>query len=108
VSGTLLGVEGEVHGEMGAKIGGGLLEAAGAVLGTVAAFIGIGDSDPNCDGTVLLRVLTFLPGELKPQSIGPALETTRSPSECGNDPHTTVVYGVRAFKHHLPPGVFSA
>jgi hypothetical protein len=43
----------------------------------------------------VVSVVTFLPGELKPQKIGPILETAKSPSEWGNDPHTTVEYSVR-------------
>jgi hypothetical protein len=78
-----------------AQIEGAIIGAVGSVLGTIGGVIGITDSDPNCDGEVFKRVLMFLPGELKPGTrIGPVVETARSPSECGNDPHTTVVYSI--------------
>jgi hypothetical protein len=74
--------------------------AVGGVLGGLAGILGFSPSDPNCNGEVLNRTIPFLPGGFDtrfPASIpGPAGgETSRSPSECGNDPHSTVVYGVR-------------
>ncbi len=77
------------------KVGDAILGAVGGVLSTIGGLV-LGESDPNCDGEVLSRTLSFLPGELKPQFIGPNLETAKSPSECGNDPHSTVTYGIQS------------
>jgi hypothetical protein len=84
-----------------AGIVGGVISLVGGVIATIGTAIG-SDSDPNCDGEIFTRVFTFGPGEFTPHSIGPVLESVRSPSECGNDPHTTVAYGFRAFKHKIP------
>jgi hypothetical protein len=84
-----------------AGIVGGIIGLVGGVVALIGTVIG-SDSDPNCDGEILTRVFTFAPGEFKPQSIGPVTETVRSPSECGNDPHTTVTYGIKAFRHKFP------
>ena len=75
------------------KIGDAVVGAVGGVLSTIGGLI-LGESNPDCDGEVLSRTLSFLPGELKPQSIGPNLETAVSPEECGNPPRSTVVYGL--------------
>jgi hypothetical protein len=95
LSGGVLAVAGEITNDLAAKAGAAFVGVVGGVLGTMGGIIGLGSSDPNCDGEVLTRSLTFLPGELQsPKFIGPTTETTKSPSECGNDPHTTVTYGV--------------
>jgi hypothetical protein len=72
-----------------------IIGAIGGVLETIGEIVGIHSSDPDCDGQVLFRWLPFLPGTLGPTKIGPTVETVRSPSKCGNDPHTTVIYSIR-------------
>jgi hypothetical protein len=70
-------------------------------------------SDPFCSGEIFTHPFLFPPLELKPQTIGPLPETAKSPSDCGNDPHTTVTYGIQAVQsnikdilHHHPPPSF--
>jgi hypothetical protein len=80
---------------------GALFGVASGVLGGLAGLLGFTPSDPNCNGEVLTRTFAFQPGELAKResfTIGPAIppETAKSPSECGNDPHSTVIYGIRA------------
>jgi hypothetical protein len=94
VVGAIATVEGIILKSTLEEIAGAIVSGFGGVLATIGTAIGISDPNPNCDGEVLTRTLSFLPGELKPQSIGPILETAKSPSECGNDPHSTVVYGL--------------
>jgi hypothetical protein len=71
-----------------------VLGAVGSALEGIGELLGWHPSDPNCDGEVLSRVWAFPPGTLNgtPQSLGPVTETSRSPSECGQDPHSTVTY----------------
>jgi uncharacterized protein with PIN domain len=76
----------------------GVLGAVSGVLGGLAGILGWAPSDPNCNGEILTRTISFLPGELAqrdPLFIGPSLETAKSPSECGNDPHSTVTFGCK-------------
>jgi hypothetical protein len=77
----------------------GIFGAASGVLGGLAGLLGFTPSDPFCNGDVVPpRTLTFLPDAFEnrfPSSSSPTSETARSPSECGNDPHSTVIYGVR-------------
>lgn len=80
----------------------GILGAASGVLSGIAGILGWSPSDPNCNGEVFTRVFTYAPGHLSQQApliVGPATETARSPSECGNDPHSTVVYCVQEVQH---------
>jgi len=65
------------------------------VLETIGEIVGIHSSDADCDGLVLFRHMDFLPGRLGPVSDGPTVETTRSPSKCGNDPHIPMIYSIR-------------
>jgi hypothetical protein len=88
------GLEGAVNKSLAQQVVGGIVASVGGVLATIGGILGLPDPNPDCDGEVLTRTLSFLPGELKPQLIGPILETAKSPSECGNDPHSTVVYGL--------------
>jgi len=100
LSGGVLAVAGEIEEDLAAKVGAAFLGVVGGVLGTMGGIIGLGSSDPNCDGEVLTRVLTFLPGQLQaPRFVGPTTETAKSPHECGNDPHTTVTYGITFVRH---------
>jgi hypothetical protein len=72
-----------------------LLSAVGGALGIIGQIIP--ESNPNCAGPVAVRTIVFLPGQLQgmEQTFGPVLETQRSPSECGNDPHSTIIYSAR-------------
>jgi len=98
-SGVLIGavMEGQT-----AKIAGAFFEIVGSAFGAVAGVVGVGlpDSNPDCNGEVFTRTLVFLPGELKgnmfvpPSGQLPMTETAKSPSECGNDPHTKVRYHI--------------
>ena len=76
-----------------------ILGEAGTVFGLLGALvhIAVGNSNPDCSGAVLVRSFTFRPGELltAPQTVGPVQESQRSPSECGNDPHSTVIFALR-------------
>jgi hypothetical protein len=79
---------------------GALFGAVSGVLSGLAGLLGFTPSDPNCNGEILTRSFAFLPGELANRvafTIGPTIpaETAKSPSECGNDPHSTVTYGVQ-------------
>jgi hypothetical protein len=57
----------------------------------------IGHSNPDCSGAVVVRSFVFKPGELltAPASAGPLPETQSSPSECGNNPQSTVTFAFR-------------
>jgi hypothetical protein len=101
VTGGVEALVGELLEEAAVKIVGGIIATVGGVLSTIGVGIGVSDSDPACDGEVFTRVFTFLPGELNagtpskfipPLGEPPMTETARSPSECGNDPHTEVRY----------------
>jgi len=63
----------------------GVIGTAGEVLGWI-----VGTSDPNCDGEVLSQPFFFDRGELARRAPFTVTNdyTSRSPSECGNDPHT--------------------
>ncbi len=71
-----------------------ITSAIGGVLTSIGEALGFGDSNPDCSGPVASRTVPFLPGQLSDvaQTLGPVTETQRSPSECGNDPHSTIVY----------------
>jgi len=71
-----------------------ILSAVGGVIGGIGEFLGIKPSDPDCHGPVATRTMLFSSGQLNgtSQSVGPVTETERSPSVCGNDPHSTVIY----------------
>ena len=71
-----------------------LLGATTAALEGIGELLGWHPSDPNCDGEVLTRTWVFPPHTLNgdPQLMGPVQETSKSPSECGQDPHSTVTY----------------
>jgi hypothetical protein len=69
----------------------GVIGTAGEVLGWI-----VGESDPNCNGEILSQPFFFDRGELAqraPFTI-PNEYTSRSPSECGNDPHTHLSFMV--------------
>jgi hypothetical protein len=93
----------------------GVFSALSGVLGGLAGLFGWKPSDPNCNGAVLGRNFVYHPGELARKgslSTEPTLETAKSPSECGNDPHATVTYGVHSAPFPLvgdgrlrPPGI---
>jgi NAD-dependent oxidoreductase involved in siderophore biosynthesis len=79
----------------------GILGAASGVLSGLAGLLGFAPSDPNCNSEVLTRAFGFQPGELAKRAsftFGPTIppETAKSPSEYGNDPHFTIIYGIRA------------
>lgn len=96
LAGVGFGIAGEITKDLSFKIAGAILSAVGGVLATIGGVIGIEDPNPDCDGEVFTRVMPFLPGELRSQLIAfPFPETAQSPSECGGDPHTSVVYAVR-------------
>jgi len=97
-----IGGAGTVVADDDGKIVSAIVGVVGGVIGAIGGLIGLESSDPNCDGEVFTRVLTFPAGQIAPQSIGPTTETAKSPSECGNDPHTTVTYGIRFFRHKIP------
>jgi hypothetical protein len=81
------------------KLEQGIVAAISASFEGIAELLGWRPSDPNCNGEVFTRTLAFPPGELAKRAvitIGPSTETAKSPSECGNDPHSTVIYGIRA------------
>ena len=83
----------------------GILGAASGVLGGLAGILGFTPSDPNCNGEILSRAFAFKPGELAervPVLLGPSTETSKSPSECGNDPHSTVTYGCKSAEPPQP------
>jgi hypothetical protein len=95
VLGVLAGLEAtHFAGLVASKVEEGILAAVGGVLTAIGEIIGIHESNPNCEGPVAARTIVFLPGQLggTTQSLGPVTETQRSPSDCGNDPHSTVVY----------------
>ncbi|GEM_PF-3645430 len=99
VGGAVVGVVGglDAAGFAGldpSKLEVGLLEATAAALEGIGELLGWHSSNPNCDGEVASRVWTFPPGVLTggPQLLGPVVETSRSPSECGQDPHSTITY----------------
>jgi hypothetical protein len=75
-------------------------KAEALVLGAAGAAVealGFHSSDPDCRGPVATRLWFWTPGNLtdREQTLGPVAETERSPSECGNDPHSTVTYLAR-------------
>ena len=75
-----------------------ILSGVGGVLAGIGELLGIKESDPDCRGPVAAHPFVFLPGQLtgsNTQTFGPILETQRSPSQCGNDPHATVTYAAR-------------
>jgi hypothetical protein len=80
-------------------IEGKILGAAGTVFGLLGGLVKsvVGNPNPDCSGAVLLRTFAFNPGDLAkaPPSMGPVPETEASPSECGNDPHSTVTFAFR-------------
>jgi hypothetical protein len=87
-----------------AEVEGAIIGAIGGALTTFFQAVGIHFSDPFCNGEVFTRFHFFPAGQLKTQLIGPITETAKSPSECGNDPHTTVVYSfteLRRPTHHF-------
>lgn len=95
--GEVLGAAGtleELHafGLDGGKIELKIVGAAGTIFGLLGDLIG--NSNPDCSGAVLVRSFTFKPGEigLAAPTVGPVIETQSSPSECGNNPHSTVVF----------------
>jgi hypothetical protein len=94
---------GDLAGVKIAEVEGAIIGAIGTALSTFFQTVGIDFSDPFCNGEVLTHPFLFPAGQLTAQSMGPILETAKSPSECGNDPHTTVTYGFRFFKHNIPP-----
>src|SRR5262249_39666566 len=103
VGGAVLGIVGGLEATAAgfsdvdkAEIEGAIIGAVGAVLATVGGIIGLPTAHPSCDGEIFTRVRAFGPGELSDSSDGPITETVRSPSKCGNDPHTTTIYGIRA------------
>ena len=71
-----------------------LLEGAASALEGIGEIFGWKPSNPNCDGEVATRVWTFPPGVLNgaQQLLGPVVETSQSPSECGQAPHATITY----------------
>jgi hypothetical protein len=94
VLGVLGGLEGANFAGLDSKVEAEILSAVGGVLAGIGELIGISPSDPDCSGPVAVRTVSFPPGLLNgaSQSLGPVIETQRSPSDCGNDPHSTVVY----------------
>ncbi|MGC4054983.1 MAG: hypothetical protein QM757_39585 [Paludibaculum sp.] len=98
VLGAVAGLE-EAHflGLVATDIEKGILGAASGIFGGLGELLGIHPSNPDCSGAILVRTFTFSPGQLTdmPWSSNPVLETQKSPSECGNDPHTTVTYSIR-------------
>jgi hypothetical protein len=82
---------GLANGELESQI----LGVGGTVFGILGEILGVPNSNPDCSGAVLVRSFTFKPGELAfaPETVGPVPETQSSPSECGNNPHSTVVFG---------------
>jgi len=84
------------------KLEQGIVGAVSASFEAIAELLGWRPSDPNCNGEVLTRTFAFPPGDLAKRltfTIGPNSETASSPSECGNPPVSTVVYG---FEFALP------
>ena len=79
----------------------GVIGGLGEVLGWI-----VGESDPNCNGEVLTALFGYGPGELvRRVPISATNEyTARSPSECGNDPHTTLTFTVAAGGFFPLPG----
>jgi hypothetical protein len=93
IVGGLAGVAASLTKSAADQIIGGVFATAYATVGEILGWI-VGKSDPNCNGEVLSDSFQFDPGELARRAPFTVTNeyTSRSPSECGNPPDTSLTF----------------